>query len=234
MKKSFSILLVLALFISCDRPATITGLWEVTSVSIGDENMTPQGRWMRFYEDGSQESGNGWYKHSEGDYLFDLSTSLLEITNWNGIKDPNDAFKVTIQGDQMTWTREEDGQALTVALEKIQKLPMTSANATMGLWVLDKVTYDGEDISELNNPENNRYLHLRWDGVFIDQNGPEGRLRGPYRMHGHNPQIELIYYGDCARIDSYDYEVSKDKLILSNSEQGSLVMTYHRSDEYPN
>ena len=30
------------------------------------------------------------------------------------------------------------------------------------------------------------------------------------------------------------YEVSKDKLILSNSEQGLLVMTYHRSDEYPN
>jgi len=233
-----NLLLVLSLsfiLLSCEQNKTQpSGLWLVNEVSIGNQKMTPQGRWVKLNADGSQESGNGWLKHSEGNYVFDEQNSLLSIYNTNGTKDVFPAFKVSFESEKMIWNREEEGEQVNINLIPISKLPKTPANSLFGLWGLKEVSFDGQNITSMNNPTGNRYLNIRWDGVFIDQNGPEGRLRGPYRIHGHNPEIEFIYYGDCAVIDKYKYEVSDTKLKLINSEEGSLVMEYERINEFPN
>ncbi|MGB0777998.1 MAG: hypothetical protein ACPGR7_08225 [Flavobacteriaceae bacterium] len=235
MKKILLVLSLSLILLSCEQnKKQPSGLWLVTEVSVGDQKMTPQGRWLKLNVDGSQESGNGWLKHSEGSFDFDEQKNSLSINNSNGINDMFPAFNVSFEADKMIWNRDEEGEQVQVTLEPISKLPKTPANTLLGLWKLKRVSFDGQNITSMNNPSGNRYLNVRWDGVFVDQNGPEGRLRGPYRIHGHNPEIEFIYYGDCAVIDRYEYEVSEDQLKLINSEEGSLIMEYERIHEFPN
>jgi hypothetical protein len=37
---------------------------------MGNNEMTPIARWMRFNKDSTQTSGNGWLQHSEGSWVF--------------------------------------------------------------------------------------------------------------------------------------------------------------------
>lgn len=233
----FILLIGIVIFSACQqetKSSPLNGLWEVSSVRMGDQEMTPQGRWVEFLENGKHNSGNGWVKHSEGKYQYDSAANTISMGNSFGIEDEFGPFSVSFKGDQMIWTREEDGNEVLVTLKPIQKLPTTGMDLLQGLWKLEKVSYDGIDLSRDNNPEGNRYLNLRWDKVFVDQGGPDGRLRGPYRIHAHMPEIEFVYYGETPHIDTYTYKVNENNLVLTNDENGSLEMTYKRIHAFPN
>lgn len=62
----FFTLLILLSLPACEGKPSIDGLWLVKSVKVGGDEMTPNGRWMRFNTDSTQESGNGWFQHSVG------------------------------------------------------------------------------------------------------------------------------------------------------------------------
>ena len=69
------LILVTFLLTSCKNEQTqkenaILGLWVVKKVKMGDQEMTPIARWMRFNKDSTQTSGNGWLQHSEGSWVF--------------------------------------------------------------------------------------------------------------------------------------------------------------------
>ena len=160
----FSFIFIL-LLIGCENKPTLEGLWIVKSVQVGEQEMTPNARWTRFNADFTQESGNGRFEHSYGTWSLNPETSELSIQNTNGLEDLYDPFKVTINQNEMTWERAEEGQNLTVNLERSTKLPETYGDKLLGLWQLVNAAGNGEYFSESKTPtiEN---IHFRWDKRF--------------------------------------------------------------------
>ena len=116
----------------------LTGLWLVEKVKVGNEIMTPDAKWTRLNSDGTEESGNGGFRHSYGKWEYDEFTKELLITTKNGLDDPFGAFYVDLKKDKMIWSREEEGMNVVVTLSQIEKLPETYRDRLLGLWKLDE------------------------------------------------------------------------------------------------
>ena len=138
---------------------SIEGLWLVKSVKMGDKEMTPIARWMRFNSDSTQTSGNGWLQHSIGTWSLN-SNNDLSVINTNGIIDEAEPFKVVMTQTNMTWKRKEDGMDVTVFLERTDRLPTSEANKLFGLWKFDTVIDNNIDVTYTLNPTNNAMLFL--------------------------------------------------------------------------
>lgn len=209
------------------------GLWVITSVTAGDQIMTPNGRWIRFNADNTQESGNGWVQHSVGTWQYDEEQYTLTIVNENGLKDPNGAFKVSTKGEQMIWTRMEDGMKIHVTLERADKLPMTYGDGLLGVWLLTASSGEGQYFNELEAFPDEQYLFFRWDRKFVIGNGEE-RMMGVYNVHGHKPQLEMIPYADLHDRDSWRFETIGDTLrIKQMGMDDKITRTFIRTHTFP-
>ena len=214
--------------------AKVVGLWSVGKVEIGQEDMTPQSRWIRFNKDGTQQSGNGWYQHSFGTWNLNGKTKRLNIKNSNGYIDNNEDFLVEVFNIGMTWTRYEEGNVVKVSLVKIKEIPQAGADKLLGIWGLLKITDNNKDVTVAYNPTTNNYLFIRWDKQFSIFNTPSGRANGIFRTHGHRQEIEFIYYGNEMRIERWRFEFDQDKLILHSLEkERNIVREYRRIDYFP-
>lgn len=232
MKKLFAIILVSALFLSCQKEPKINGLWEVTKVTAGENEMTPNARWMRFNADSTQQSGNGYFQHSYGTWKYDKTKNELKILNVNNLLDQNPAFSVDLKDSTMTWTRIEEGQNVTVYLKKIKKLPSTFGDDVLGLWKPETIKGNGDFFTETSNPTD--YLFFRWDKKFVVNNS-KGKFYGVYNVHGHKAELELIPYDDSQKRSFWkiDYEKT-DKIQLTLLNSDSLVQrTFKRINQYP-
>lgn len=135
---------------------------------MGEQEMTPIARWMKFNADSTKTSGNGWLQHSIGTWSFNSDKNLLQIENTNGVQDEfNDPFKVNFSHDNMIWQRKEGEFDVTVTLEKINKLPTSPANELYGLWKFDTITEEGKEVSETLNSNQKAMLFLRWDNTYV-------------------------------------------------------------------
>lgn len=196
----------------------ITGLWVVEEVKVGEEQMTPNARWMRFNEDSTQQSGNGWLQHSIGTYSYSLTDSTLTITNTNGYEDIYAPFKVSFKDNNMLWKRVEDGANVTVILKKTNKLPQAYGDVLLGVWDLEKITENGKDVTPLYDEEQKNYLYMRWDGKFIVNNSTAGRTRGIYNVHAHKPEVELIVsINDTLQRERWQFEATDSTLVFENT-----------------
>jgi hypothetical protein len=234
MKHNLIIKLILfaTLFYGCSEKQSIVGLWIVKNVEIGNENMTPNARWTRFNEDFSQQTGNGWFQHSIGTWKLNKNTNELSITNTNGLIDQNKPFIVSFENDKMIWKRVEEGQNVTITLEKTDELPETYGDKLLGLWGLDKSTGKGIFFDE--SIERNEYLFLRWDKRFLI-NSTNGRINGVYNIHGHKPEIEFIPYGDNIKRSFWKVKFDKEQISLTLLNSDSLVMkSFVRIHKFPN
>ena len=224
----------ISLFIlSCENKPTIEGLWIITSVTAGEEEMTPNARWTRFNSDQSQESGNGRFQHSYGTWKLNPGTNELSIVNTNGLKDSGDPFVVSIDENEMTWERNEGGQNLKVSLERATKLPETYGDKILGLWKLEEAKTDGDIFMESKDQENNDFLFFKWDGKF-EIGRAEGKVYGVYNVHGHKPEVELIPYGDQLGRSFWtiDYEENSISLKLLNTDE-TVIRKFVRINEFP-
>ena len=140
MKNLLLLVFVVFLF-SCNyknkKELKIDGLWIVKKVKVGQEEMTPIAKWIKFNPDSTQTSGNGWLQHSFGSWS--VHKNKLSMKNTNGVDDESEPFKISLESSKMTWTREEEGQNVEVFLEKIDKIPTSDGNKLMGLWKLNEV-----------------------------------------------------------------------------------------------
>lgn len=231
MKKVYILLIFTGLLFNCKKENTLEGLWVVKSVKVGEDEMTPNARWMRFNSDFTQQSGNGWFQHSIGTWDFKENTKELSVVNTNGLKDNNSPFKVSFDNDKMVWQRIEEGQNLKVTLEKTKELPKTYGDELLGLWKLEKSTGKGIFFDE--SVENNEYLFLRWDKRFV-VNSLQGRISGVYNVHGHKPEIELIPYNNKIKRSFWKAEINKNQVSLKLLNSDSLVVkTFKRIHEFP-
>ncbi|WP_272148918.1 hypothetical protein [Tenacibaculum aiptasiae] len=228
MFRSFILLLILSFLVSCEEKKEtdeFTGLWLVKKVKLGKEEMTPNARWMNFKEDSTQISGNGWLQHSYG--TWSLKDNRLKISNKNGVTDAAEPFKVELKENKMLWERKEEGQDVTVYLERINKIPTSEGNKLLGLWELKSKKIDSIDSKKVVNPKST--LYLRWDNTYVIENSLKNKKYGVYKIHGHKPELQMVNYGETPKFKFYKFTVEKDKLTLrstDNKEELSYVRVH--------
>ena len=229
--KPFILILITVFLLSCEKEdlKNINGLWLVEKVEVGENTMTPVARWTRFNQDGTQTSGNGWLQHSVGSWF--LKDKLLTVKNTNGINDEYEPFSIEIEKDKMIWTREEEGQEVSVFLKRIDEIPASEGNKLIGLWKLTKVLEDGNDITVVANPDGKSMLHLRWGNVYVQHNMPKGRQYGIYKIHDHKPEIQLVNYGESSRFSFWNFSIDDQKLKLISRDQKS-EMEFERIHQF--
>ncbi|MEO1516278.1 MAG: hypothetical protein AAFV95_14745 [Bacteroidota bacterium] len=232
MNKKLLVVICLLSLWSCTSESGLEGLWIVQKVRMGEQEVTPNARWTRFHGDFSQQSGNGWFQHSYGSWTFEEESRELSIVNVNGLTDSNGPFQVQLEGDRMTWTREEEGQQIVVSLERATELPATYGDQVMGLWKLENAV--GTHAPFDSSQQQTNSLFLRWDKRF-DIRSAGGRVRGVYNVHGHKPEIEFIPYGDKWERSFWKIDFSQDRLSLEllNGEE-VVKREFVRVYEFPN
>ena len=161
------VLITIISLVACEKKNSIDGLWLVKLVKVGEQNMTPNGRWMRFNTNLTLESGNGWLQHSYGTWSLKNETSELSILNTNGLHDTYEPFKVTIEKDKMTWRRVEDGEKVEVFLERTTKLPQTFGDQLFGLWELEEIVGNGSYFEHSASLAIVESIFFRWEKRFV-------------------------------------------------------------------
>ncbi len=236
MKNNFYLIALIVVFFltSCENKATIEGLWIIKSVKVGEQEMTPNARWMRFNSDFTQESGNGWFQHSIGTWDLNSMTNELSMVNSNGLNDAYGPFNLTMDQDTMIWNRTEDEQIVQVTLMRSTQLPTAFGDKIIGLWKLEEAVGDGNYFKKTENSESVDYILFRWDKRFVI--GTEtGKLSGVYNVHGHKPEVELIPYGEQYKRDFWKIDFERDAITLSLLNTDSIVVRkFKRIHEFPN
>lgn len=213
---------------------SIEGLWVVQLVKVGDQEMTPNARWIILNKDHSQASGNGWLQHSVGSWQLDKETSQLNIVTTNGIDDEFGPFTVEVQGNEMTWNRNEGGQAVNIYWERRDELPQTHGDELKGLWGLESSIGNGPYFDESKEEKPRDYIFFRWDGRFEIRTGKD-HIHGVFNVHGHKVEVELIPYGSPMKRDFWEFAIDDQILTMTLLNSDSKVTrTFKRRKTFPN
>ncbi|MDX1638300.1 MAG: hypothetical protein R3281_10040, partial [Balneolaceae bacterium] len=106
----------------------LVGLWSVTEVEVGDDNMTPVARWTEIDSDGTYRSGNGWLQNAVGTWTYDTVHNTFLPKETSGVVDEFGPFLVKLATDTTkTWRRTEEGMEVIVHLQKIDDKPKSTA-----------------------------------------------------------------------------------------------------------
>jgi hypothetical protein len=236
MKKKITLtLLLLFIQFSFCFSQEVIGLWEIRKVEIGDKIVTPISKWTKINADGSYQSGNGWVQNSEGDWNYDENGKTFSPKETNGIRDMFGNFSVSFKQGKMLWQRDEDGENVKVTLNRIQKMPKSTADMMVGLWDVTEITEDETSIMESFDPKNRHYLFIRWDRVYVERTPNGEKSSGYWHINGHNPEITLISHNNDKEQERWIVTVSDTEMYLiglSDSNKNREI-TYTRINEFP-
>lgn len=215
----------------------IVGLWEVTNVNVGNEIMTPVAKWMRFNEDSTFQSGNGWLQNSEGTWTFNKEKMTFKTNAKNGLIDPFEPFNLSWEDSKMIWSRVEDGMKVTVTLKKIKKLPKAIGDELVGLWDLSIVLSEGKEIQNQLDPNDKNYVFIRWDRIYVERTAESKRTTGYWHIHGHKPEITFLSHQQGNNPETWQVNVneSSSELTLKGLSESNhnLIKTYRRLTDFP-
>ncbi|NGP75278.1 hypothetical protein G3570_01425 [Balneolaceae bacterium YR4-1] len=217
------------------RAQEITGFWEVTKVSMQGQTMTPVAKWTKINTDGTYQTGNGWLQNAVGTWTYDAASHTFSPEETNGITDEFGPFTVSFQNESMIWKRMEEGAEVTVELQQIEQLPMSTADQIKGLWDLSAITESGEDITSAFDPNGLYYLFIRWDRIYQGRNPKGENMSGYWHINGHRPEITLLSHTRGKEPQSWRVVVSENELVLSgiSDSNKNMVMTFNRIDQFP-
>lgn len=239
MKKTHYQLLALALSLifstSLSGQESIFGLWEMTKVEVGKEIMTPVAKWTRINQDGTYQSGNGWLQNAAGTWTYDEQTNAFEAVDPKGIKDEFGPFTVSFSGKNMRWERMEEGMKVVVTLTPVDQLPKATGDQIVGLWGLSEAINEGQSILEEVDPENKKFIFIRWDRIYVERNGEGKRSTGYWHIHGHRPELTLLSHNKEKEAESWKVSFNGEKLVLqgiSDSNKG-LEYQFKRLNAFP-
>ncbi|MBI1184720.1 hypothetical protein GC194_10635 [bacterium] len=208
----------------------LIGLWEVQSVVVGSEEMTPVAKWTRINSDGTFQSGNGWLQNSLGTWEYNNSTKVFTAVDSFGFVDEFGGFHVSFTNGYMIWEREEDGMKVLVTLQPIQNLPIAPADYLVGMWELvDDSDARQPIINELDSLECYK-LFVRWDRVFIYYGIDGNKLTGYWHINGHRPELTFLPHNNAVEPESWIIDVNSKMLIISGISKSnqSIVRKYKR------
>jgi len=213
----------------------ISGLWEIKKVLVGGQTMTPVAKWTNIQKDGFYQSGNGWLQNSEGTWTFDKKKKLYSPIETNGIKDEFGPFTVELKNNTMTWLREEEGMIVTVQLEKVDRKPKSTADRIVGLWDLQDVTKNNTSIVDTVDPNNKRYIFIRWDRLYVERTAQAKRSTGYWHMHGHKPEVTLLSHDKKKALETWKVSIVNTtlKMVGVSDSNKDMEMTYKRIHRFP-
>ena len=61
----------------------------------------------------------------------------LSVKNTNGLIDKSGPFNIKFENGSMIWNRTEDGENVSVILERAEIIPKSEGNRLMGLWKIE-------------------------------------------------------------------------------------------------
>lgn len=219
-------LLTILIASSCQTNVKLVGLWQIDKVKVGSQEMTPVARWTRINKDNTQESGNGWQQHSIGSWEYSQKEKQIDLVNYNGLKDEFGGFSVlTTTKEEMIWQRKEEGENVEITFKRIEKIPQAPSNKILGVWKLKNIS----------KTKIQPYLFFRWDHILINRKDESGKKYGMYKTHGHKQELQIIYYEDPLRQESWNYKFSKDNSLVleSTSKEFKAVFEYERINYIP-
>lgn len=212
------------------------GLWEVTEVQVGGKSRTPGAKWIEFKEDHTYLSGNGLLQNGNGTWEYSEQLTELKMHEELGLKDPFGPFKLALnENGSLQWVRTEEGEQVTVLLERRSTKPKSMADQLRGLWQMKTAELNG--VSQINNTKQEveqSYLFLRWDRVAIERDFSGKRERGYWHIHSHRPLLTLL--GLSSNEEQWKVEVSENQLTLMgiSVENKGIERIYMRLEEFPN
>lgn len=214
----------------------VAGFWGVENVQAGDQEMTPVAKWFRINEDATYQSGNGWLQNSEGTWKYDEQNHTYEPTTKNGLVDEFGAFSVQFKDDKMVWQRAEEGMNVTVTLSRIDELPKAPADLVHGLWDLEQVLENGNDITADFDNENRYYLFIRWDRLYTERTADGERTSGYWYMDAHHPEITLMSHQEGRQPETWNVNVNISNLVLTGLSDSNRDREIHfvRFKQFPN
>ena len=200
------LLLICHSFSSFSQNNPITGLWEITFVSIGSERMTPIARWIKLETDYTYTSGNGWLQNSKGSWTYNPDTRLLTSIDSLGVREDFEGFNVSFEKNYMVWKREENGMPVHVTLKSIKEKPMAPADYLVGLWKLKKTNLTNEDHSR---------IFIRWDRIYRAYLENESKSSGYWHINAHKPEVTFLPHDESENPETWTMVVNKTELILT-------------------
>lgn len=233
--KKILITSIMLLSVQLLNAQSLIGFWEVKKVMVGNKTMTPVAKWLKINEDNTFQSGNGWLQNGIGSWQYDSKTKVITPETKNGIEEGFGGFTVSFEGEKMIWKRQEEGMAVTVTHERILEMPQAPADQIVGLWDLIDVQESGKSVIDAIDPDNQQYLHIRWDRIYRERTAEGGRSSGYWHMHGHRAEVTLLSHQQGKPVESWTVSASDAKLILegiSDTNRGK-IMTFKRLAEFP-
>ncbi len=211
----------------------LTGIWEVRRVFAGEEEMTPVAKWIKIFPDSTYTSGNGWMQNARGTWAYNREESSFLTREENGIRDPYGAFTLILEDDKMVWERMENGDEVSIYLQRTGELPMAPQDLLTGLWELREYRIAGKDQLEKYDPENQVYFHFRWDKIYRERT-PSGTLIGGYwQMNSHRPELILIPEDENLKRNTWKVRFQGESLILTSGTEDPVTRVFHRIHEFP-
>ncbi|WP_106794428.1 hypothetical protein [Aquimarina sp. Aq78] len=206
---------------------SITGLWIVDQVSVGDKKMTPIAKWFKYNTDNSYQAGNGWLQNDEGIWKYDKKEKEFLPKSRNG-KDEYGAFKVEFSDNKMKWERIEDGMKVIVSLSKISNLPMSPKDNAVGNWQLVSVYKNHKDITKSYDPEGNEAIFIRWTGTYRKTHPDISKSNGYWYMNAHKPELHLIDYNRAIDVQVFIVSFHDNMMAMKPKNTENITFTYKR------
>ena len=112
---------------------------------------------------------------------------------------------------------------------------MSPSDEAKGLWILEKATKNGEDITKTFDRDKKHYLFIRWDHQFDRQNNAQERISGYWFVDSHQPQMTFIPEGRLIPEERWMIFIEGQKLTMKGTSDKitDLVLTYRRASEFP-
>lgn len=203
---------------------SITGLWIVDRVSVGDQVMTPVAKWFKFNSENTYQAGNGWLQNDQG--VWKYTSGKTEFTTQSQIgADEFGAFKISFLNHQMYWERMENGEKVVVALSRIDSLPLSPKDKVIGNWELIS---NNDTLTPMNQINNKQQILIRWTGTYRKTSNESTRTSGYWYMHAHRPELRFISTDRAKDIEVFTVSFSAGILILKSKNDANLIFTYKR------
>ena len=213
----------------------IVGFWSIEQVRVGDELMTPVAKWTRINKDGTFQSGNGWLQNSVGTWTYDERTDIFLQFERHGLEDEYGGFTVSFSDQEMVWYREENGVNVVVTLERIGQMPMSISDKLVGLWDLADAIKDGGSITSFFDPQDQRYLFLRWDRIYVQRDHQGERSTGYWHINAHRPEVTMISHESVKDPERWRVSIDSTELIMAGISDTNLglKLIFQRIDQFP-
>lgn len=215
--------------------AQVEGLWVVKAVTVGNQDKTPVAKWFRFSA-GKYTSGNGWQQHTVGSYHYEKNSSALLLRADNEPSDPFGEFVVASTGNTMTWTRQEEGEVVSVTLEAAKEIPPSITDQVKGLWDLVLAMRLNKVITLEIDPHGSQYLFIRWDRVFVKSISQKQQIRGYWFMNGHKPELKFINESSNQQSETWNVAFDKGRnMVLTGASESvkGITLMYARKIQFP-